>query len=454
MPSPNVSLWRDRLLRFAAGAGSTIVTAFAGVLRNKWLATHLETAGLGIVSQVIASQSWLGAVIGLGLGLPVTRAVAAAVGRGDDAAARRTAATAFALVSIAAIPAAILALVFAESVSTLLLGTPDHAALIRVSVFGLTGVGFYGVAQGLCAGRSDLRAPIAFALGGAGTATLLTFALVPRFGLLGAVLATALLSPVGVAAMLWSHTRRHPQALSPVPAPFFDRREARALLGVAGAALALPVLDQGVLLALRAHVVRAHGAAANGLLQAALAMSQQVGSLFYAYLASYALGKISATGGAAGIRAYTRKQWFPLVGAAALVLAFTMVAAAPLLHLLYSSRFDPARAMMAYTLVGEFGRVCVQAVALGSLPLGGARLWFRIGLVQPVTLAVCYAVFVNMGMGPLSLPRAYAAAGAVTFVTGASMMARAGASIGWRNVAVAAGGYALLLGVLQWRLQT
>jgi Na+-driven multidrug efflux pump len=449
MPSPHVSLWRDRLVRFAAGAGGTIVNAFAGVLRNKWLATHLEASGLGIVSQVTASQAWIGALIGLGLGLPVTRAVAAAAARGDAAAARRTATTAFALVGAAALPAAVLVLAFARQISVLLLGTPDHAALIRVSVFGLMGVGFYGVAQGLCAGRSDVRAPIAFALGGAGAATILTFALVPRFGLFGAALASAVLFPAGVVAMLWMHARSHPEALRPLPSPLFDRREAGALLGVAGAALALPVLDQGVLLALRAHVVRAHGAAANGLLQAALSLGQQVGALFYAYLASYALGKISAAGGPAGIQAYTRRQWIPLVGAAALALAFAMIAAAPLLHLLYSSRFDPARTMMAYTLVGEFGRVCIQAAALGALPLGGAGLWFRIGLLQPVTLATSYAAFAATGSGALSLPRAYATAAAVTFAAGAWMMSRAGVSLGARNVAVAALGYAVLLILLQ-----
>jgi Na+-driven multidrug efflux pump len=425
------------------------VSALAGVIRNKWLATHLETAGLGIVSQVVASQSWSGAVIGLGLGLPVTRSVAAAAGRGDDAAARRTVANAFALVSTAGIPAAVFVLVFAESISTLLLGTQGYAALIRVSVLGMIGVGFYGVVQGLCAGRSDLRAPIAFAIGGAGGATVLTIALVPRFGLLGAALATALLSPLGVIAMLWVHARRHPTALRPLPPIHFDRRETGALLGVAGAALLLPVLDQGTLLTLRAHVVHAHGAATNGLLQAALAMSQQVGSLFYAYLASYAFGKISAAGSAEGIGAYTRKQWLPLVAAAAFALSFAMVAAAPLLHLLYSSRFDPARAMMSYTLVGEFGRVCVQAAALGSLPLGGARLWVRIGIVQPIALAACYAAFVAVGSGPMSLPQAYATAGAITFAAATWMMARAGAPLGWRNMTVAALGYALLLGLLQ-----
>ena len=105
--------------------------------------------------------------------------------------------------------------------------------------------------------------------------------------------------------------------------------------------------------------------------------------------------------------------------------------------------------MMAYTLVGEFGRVCIQAAALGALPLGGAGLWFRIGLLQPITLAACYAAFAATGSGPLSLPRAYATAAAVTFAAGAWMMSRAGVSLGARNVAVAALGYAVLLILLQ-----
>ncbi len=444
-PRDALGLWRNRALRFLAGASGTLITALAGAARNKWLATHLDTAGVGIVSQIAAGQSWLGILVGLGLGLPVSRAVGARAGAGDDAGARRAVWTGFSIVATVALVAAVVGLAAARWLSTALLGTPDHADLVRVSMLGVIGLGLYQIVQGAAAGRSDVRAPLALALGGVGVTAALTFALVPRFGLLGAVAATSALYPAACIATIAIHRRRHPEAFSPRPRPVFDAREARALLSVSGAALLLPLADQGVLLALRAHFLRVHGVAANGLLQAALALSQQVGALFYAYLASYAFGKISgaaASYGRAGVEAYTRRQWTPLVLLAALVFAIAIVGASPLLHLLYSSRFDPARRMMACALFGEFGRVCLQAVAIGSLPLGGSGLWFRVGIVQPIAMAAGYAAFVALGAGDLTLPLAYATAGVVTFVAGAWMMARAGVRLDARRLLIAAAAYA------------
>ncbi|HET9952526.1 MAG TPA: lipid II flippase MurJ [Candidatus Eisenbacteria bacterium] len=448
MRGATVGLWRDRFVRFAAGSSGTVVSALAGAIRNKWLALHLEAAGIGILAQAFSAQVWIGTLVGLGLGLPVTRAVGAALGRNDAEAARRAPWTAFTIVAAVALPVSALVILLADPISAFLFGTTAHAVLVRISALGLTGIGVFNVAQGLVAGRSDLRASIAFALIGAGVATLLTLLLVPRFGLPGAGLAAAVLYPAGVAGMLWVHLRRHPEALRPRPARFFDRPEASALARFAGVTLALPAIDLGTLLILRTHVLRSNGATANGLLQAALAVSQQVGALFYAYLLSYALGKVTtagAAGGAAAVRDYTRRQWTPIVAAAAIVFAGALLGAWPLLHLLYSDRFAGARTMMGYTLVGEFGRVCFQAAALGALAIGGGRLWFRVGLVQPLALAAAYAGFVATGSGPLSLPRAYAVSGAVTFAAGAWMMARAGAGLRARDLAWCAAGFLALL---------
>jgi hypothetical protein len=201
------------------------------------------------------------------------------------------------------------------------------------------------------------------------------------------------------------------------------------------------------MLALRAHNLRAHGVEANGLLQAAIALSQQAGAVFYAYLSAYAFGKINAIAaadGVAGVRAYTRRQWAPLLGLTFLALAAAMVAAGPLLHLLYSTRFDAAAPWMAYALWGEAGRVAAQTVALGALAVGGARLWFRIGIAQPAALALGYAVFTGNGAGAAALPMAYAAGGWATFAVAALVMARRGVGLDARSVAIAAAGAAAL----------
>ncbi|MGE5179075.1 MAG: MATE family efflux transporter [Bacteroidota bacterium] len=447
MPPTSLRIWRGRLLRFLAGAGATLITALAGAARNKWVALHLDTAGIGIVAQVISAQSWIGNLAGLGVGIAVSRAVGARAGSGDDNGARRSVWTGLSLVAPTAVAAALLGVAFAPRLSALLLGTSAHADLVRVSMLGVMGIGLYQVIQGAAAGRSDVRAPYGLAVGGVALAAAATFLLVPRFGLLGATLAIALAYPAACLATAALHARRYPGALARPEGGRFDRVEARSLLSVSGAALLLPLADQGVFLALRTHFLRAHGVEANGLLQAAVALSQQVGALFYAYLAAYAFGKISgvaAAQGAPGVQAYTRRHWTPLVLLAAAVFAVSIVVASPLLHLLYSSRFDPARPMMACALFGEFGRVCLQIVALGSLPLGGTRLWFRIGITQPIVLAAAYALLVAGGAGALALPLAYAGAGVITFVAGTWMMARAGVRLDARRLGITVLAYAAL----------
>jgi hypothetical protein len=312
---------------------------------------------------------------------------------------------------------------------------------------------------GLFAGHADVRAPITVAAAGGGIATVLTFALVPRFGLAGGALAAALLYPCGIVAALWVHRRAYGALVSPAqPAPV-DVAHGRSLLSVGSATLLLTLFEQGTLLGLRTHYVHAHGVAANGLLQAALALAQQIGAIFYAYLGSYAFGRMSgvvagagagaaavpaAPGDAAAARAFTRRIWTPMLLLAALLLATAVIGARPLLRLLYSTRFDPAQPLMAWTLLGELGRIGMQVWMLAALPLGGIRLYAPIALSYPVVLAGAYSLFHALGAGGASLPRAYAAAGFASLLLAGVLMSRRGVSLGVRELVAGAAAVALL----------
>jgi hypothetical protein len=191
--------------------------------------------------------------------------------------------------------------------------------------------------------------------------------------------------------------------------------------------------------------VRTHGVEANGYLQAGLAISQQVGALFYAYLSSYAFGKISGQAGAAGMRDYTRKHWSAVLLVAAGALALTSIAAGPLLRLLYSHRFDPAQPLMAWALAGEFGRITLMTWALASLPLGGVRLWLPLSLIFPTLLVVAYVALVAAGVGPTCMPKAYAISGLCSALVVGGVMSRRGITLGARELLTFLGGAALLL---------
>ena len=445
MRDPRFDLWRDRSLRFSMGAGTTIVSGLTGVLRNKWFAHHLEASGIGVLAQVISSEVWLGTAAGMGMGLPVARAVGASLAQNDTPAARRAVWAAFSLLAIGVSVVVTLGLVFAEAISSALLGSGAYAALIRISMIGVAGVALQQTLFGLYAGRSDLRAPLTFALLGGAVSIAATLLLVPRWGLKGAALAVAILFPVGCASALWIHRRTYAPVLERPPGPLLSSALARTLLTISGAGLVSGLVEQGTFLTLRSHYVRMNGIEANGFLQAGLAISQQVGALFYSYLASYAFGKISGAAqvsGAEGARVYTRKHWAPLLVFAAVALLATRLLALPLLHILYSHRFDPAEPLMAWALVGEFGRISLITVSLGALPVGGVKLWFPISLVFPATLATAYAAFTASGAGPLSLPKAYAVAGLTAALVGGVLMGRRGVTLRARDLAVFAAGAA------------
>ncbi len=445
-----IRIWWTRSTRMLTGAAGTGVFAVAGALRNRWLAQHLDTAGIGILAQVMSVQTWIGTAAGLGLSLSVARAVSASRGENREAAPRAF----WAAMTIAAATggaAAVAGLVAAADISRLVLGTTEYAGLIRISMLGAAGMALWTPLQGFFAGRSDVRAGLTFALAGGGGAALLAFLLVPRFGLAGAAVAGALLYPLGLVGAAVFHAPAHAEAILPRPRPLGTAvsAEAGGLLRVAGVALALSLLDQGTMVALRVHYLKANGPAANGLLQAALALAQQVGAVFYAYLGGYAFGKISGLTGAGPIRDYTRRHFAPLFVLAVAAMALATAGSTPLLRLLYSHRFDAARPLMALALWGELGRVAVQIAALGALALGGTRLWLAIAVSQPILLSAAYAYFVARGAGEQSLPSAYATAAWATLLVALALLARRGVTLDGRALLLLVAGCALL-GLLAW----
>src|SRR5438093_292333 len=234
MASTDAALWQQRFLRFALGGGAPVLGGVLGALRNKWLAYHLEASGLGVLAQVISGQNWLGTMTGLGLGLPVARAVGGATAAGDASAVRRATWTALGLMTPCLIGVVAIGLLLAPWLSRALLGSDAHATLVRISMLGVAGLALQTLALGLFAGHSDVRAPLTLAMAGGIASLAVIVALVPRAGLAGGALGAAVLFPAGVAASLWVHRRRYAAAWAPRSGS--DARTARSFLKVAAAA--------------------------------------------------------------------------------------------------------------------------------------------------------------------------------------------------------------------------
>ncbi len=436
--------WWTRGGRLALGAWANVAGALGGAIRNKLFAHFLGTAGLGTLAQVLTAQTWAGTVAGLGLGVPLTVSIGNALARDDRDAIRRAVWTAFATIAavVAVVGAAVIA--FAPAIAHALLGPHADATAIRLSVLGIAGLAFQGSLQGLFAGRSDVRATVTYAIVGNVAACGVVAALLPAFGLPGAVFGAACFYAAAIAGTLWWHRRDYAPFFFPSPRPRVDAGIARRMLNVSLAALALSFLDQGVLMVVRTHFARVQGYDANGLLQAALALSQQVGAVFYSYLSAYAFGKVSGAADPAGIGDYTRRQATPLLAVALAGFAVAMLGAIPLLHLLFTNRFDGAAPMLAWMLFGEFAKVGMQLWVFGALPLGGMRLLFPLGATYSIAMLAGYVAATALGLGRMSVAAAYAFAGLTALVVSGVVMSRRGAGFTPRGLLVLGLGLAVL----------
>jgi len=63
---------------------------------------------------------------------------------------------------------------------------------------------------------------------------------------------------------------------------------------------------------------------------------------------------------------------------------------------------------------------------VGSLAVGGRRLWVGIGVTPPIAIALAYVAFARAGAGAMSLAYAYAAGGGILFLVAVARMSRAG----------------------------
>ena len=182
--------WLRAAARFGLSGVTSVIAGLGSIVRNKLLAIGLGTGGMGIWGQVYAGQTWLGTLTGAGLSLPLSHAIATARGAGDTAAVRRAVWSVMIAVGAAALLVCAAGLVLAPQLSTALLGTPEHARLVRLSMLGVAGFAGQLVLQGIWAGYADVRSPFTYAVIGNAVAITAVIVLVPRLGVAGAATGT------------------------------------------------------------------------------------------------------------------------------------------------------------------------------------------------------------------------------------------------------------------------
>lgn len=376
MNSSNSNSYGQILKSTTIVGGAQGLNLVIGLVRTKLVAVLLGPAGVGLVGLYQSMTTLVSTVAGLGIGNSGVRQVAEANGKGD---AREVARTVLALRRICWLTGAagaLLTAALAWPLSQFTFGNQEHVwaiALLGLTLLlGSVSRGQMALVQGMRRIRDLALIQVISAVAG----TLVSVGIYAWLGARGIVPVLLLTAAVNL-GFSWHFARRI--SILPLNVSWAESFQlARSLISLGLAFMWSALLVSGVALATRGMILRLHGMEANGLYQAAWGISGVFAGFILQAMSADFYPRLTAV-------AQDHQQVNQLVNEQTEVgvllslpgLLGTLVFSPWLVHLLYSSKFAPAAAMLSWFVLGIFGRVLSWPLGFIQLAKGKAA-WFAV----------------------------------------------------------------------------
>jgi len=359
--------------------GMQLVIAATALVRNKVLAARLGTDGFGAYAQLALLAIAGSVLIAFGLGMSLNRNVAAAKNHDERQRLLATANGVTILLALTVVLIAATILAFApDTLAAVGLTPTPHvltAAAILLAYLPTQAAAHHRIAfltgtldiRGMTAGRSR-----ALALG-----TLATLPIVWWFGLVGAALQFTFLTFL-IVLFLDQRLR----TLGYHPWRIHLHRSTLTLLATYGlASLTAGFAQQSADLLVRGSLIHGHGAASNGIYQAALSITYQVKAIVLGSVGALSLATLTQDASPDAMRHTAERLLNVVTPIATLALATLGLLSGPILLLLYTPEFLPAQGILPFLLLGEFLLVPIWVFAAPLLATGRVGPWlgFELG---------------------------------------------------------------------------
>ena len=354
--------------------GAAGIAVVLGMIRAKFAAVLIGTAGLGLIANFTAIQGLIGTLAGLGLHSSAVREIAVAVGRGDEQAVGRAVLVLRRLCWLTGLFGMVVMILFAPLLSQMTFGhrdyTLDIAALGVIILFGNLAGSYLALIQGMRRIGDIARANIY----GNVVGTVLAIGFYVTLGLRGII--PALITVSAIQLSFYFYFARQ-VAVPPVSLPWWKTlSEASGMIrlgvvfmwnGLMGAAVAYLIVSL---------ITQREGIHAVGLYSAAFALSGMsinfmlgaMGTDYYPRLTGEAHDKHAM------VRTVNVQTEIGMLLALPGLLA-TISLAPWILQIFYSGEFLGAVGMLHWFVLGCLGRVISFPLAYVMLALGKGR-WF------------------------------------------------------------------------------
>ncbi len=436
--------------------GAAGINLLLGMVRVKFAAVFLGSAGVGLNANFTAVQGLIGTIAGLGIQSSAVREVAAAVGKGDQQAIGRAVLTLRRICWLTGLVGMAAMMLLSPLISELTFGSrdyvPDIVALGIIILFGNLSGGQIALIQGMRR-LGDMGRANVF---GAAFGTVAALGFYATIGLRGIVPALVIVSALQL-ALSWFFARK-----VPVPAVSLTWRQTFAEAGDM-VKLGLVMMWNGLMISAVSYITitlitQQAGVDGVGIYSSAFALSGifvnfvlgAMGADYYPRLTAV------ATDNGALNRLVNEQTEIGLLLALPGLLA-TMVLAPWLVRVFYTSEFLPAVGLVQWFILGCLGRVISWPLGYVMLALGKGR-WFLLtetgaNLLHIVLIAIGLSLFGIEGVA-IAFFALYIGYAIIVYAVCRSLTgfrwSRAARHIAWRAVSLLAIVFVMVINVPVW----
>lgn len=374
---------------FSFGAFQTVVAMVLSFFSIKITAVYLGPAGIGTLGQLNYFMSLTQGVLAAGLQIGLVRRTAELT---DDAVGRfKVVSTILRLLLIVGVPSAVMIALASKWLAGQLLHDERFQSVLLVVaaalVFGLIAAVMVGCAMG----AQDYRASTVINMSTGVFSLVLVVALCPQFGVMGGLMALALLPPwTLLVAWLFARNRRWwpKQPLS----HGFSAKEGMAAFAFVPMAIVNTVGAPLLQLLIRDGVVAHSGMASVGLLQGVMRLSDMYMGIVGSAFVMYFFPRFSQLKVIEEIAHEVKKGLLIIVPAAATVGLAIYLLRDLIIQLIFTKEFVPMRDLFAWQMVGNtlsltgqlFANLLlskVSALAMAGLATATMLVWWLISTV-------------------------------------------------------------------------
>lgn len=374
---------------FSFGAFQTVVSMVLSFFSIKVTAVYLGPAGIGTLGQLNYFMSLTQGVLAAGLQIGLVRRTAEL---SDDLAARsRVISTILRLLLIVGLPSAVVIALASKWLAAQLLHNEGLQSVLLVVaaalVFGLISAVMVGCAMG----AQDYRASTVINMSTGVFSLILVVALCPQFGVLGGLMALALLPPITL-LVAWLFARNRAWWPKQPLSHGFSAKEGRAAFAYVPMAIVNTVGMPLLQLLIRDGVVAHSGMASVGLLQGVMRISDMYMGIVGSAFVMYFFPRFSQLRAVDEMLHEIKKGLLIIVPAAAAVGVAIYLLRDLIIQFVFTEQFVPMRDLFAWQMVGNtlsltgqlFANLLlskVSALAMAALATATMLIWWLISTV-------------------------------------------------------------------------